>query len=150
MRPRQLRDFSGEWCFERVIDEAGGRRIEVSGRAIWTPREGGLDYEEIGQMQWPGQPPLHVERRYFWDLDLGVFFADGREFHKVPPEGGETAHWCDPDQYDGHYDFDIWPTFKVTWRVKGPRKDYCMQTIYWPLGQTRRSGSADEQGCGFA
>jgi hypothetical protein len=71
-----------------------------------------------------------AERRYLWSADLSVWFEDGRFFHNVPPHGGPTAHWCDPDQYDGQYDFADWPAFRVTWRVRGPRKDYRMETLY--------------------
>jgi hypothetical protein len=85
------------------------------------------------------------ERRYLWALDLSVLFEDGRFFHKVPPLGGATAHWCDPDQYDGMYDFSDWPEFAVTWHVRGPRKDYRMETQYRRLTDF---GDASGQGLG--
>jgi hypothetical protein len=136
MRPRQLEDFEGAWTFTREVVEAGGRVAQVSGRAVWQPEGAGLRYVETGEMHLPshaaGHAPMRVERSYHWDADLGVFFADGRFFHHVPPEGGATAHWCEPDQYDGCYDFKDWPAFAVTWRVRGPRKAYLMTTIYRP------------------
>ena len=54
------------------------------------------------------------------------------EFHRVPPLGGDSGHWCDPDQYDGSYDFSAWPAFTVTWSVRGPRKAYLMSSRYDP------------------
>ena len=132
MRPRRLRDFEGIWTFSREVVETGGRVAHVTGRAVWTPQDTGLRHDETGELRLPGHAPMRVERACHWDADLGVFFADGRFFHHVPPDGGATAHWCDPDQYDGWYDFTEWPAFSVTWRVRGPRKDYRMTTIYRP------------------
>jgi hypothetical protein len=71
-----------------------------------------------------------AERRYVWHPDLSVHFDDGRFFHKIPQEGGATDHWCDPDSYEGCYDFSKWPDFGVTWRVTGPRKSYRMHSLY--------------------
>jgi hypothetical protein len=127
-----LQDFEGAWRFERAVVEADGRRAEVTGRARWRLEGAGLAYAEAGEMRLPGHPPMQVERRYFWDAALDVHFEDGRLFHRVPPDGGATAHWCDPDQYDGFYDFSSWPVFRVQWRVRGPRKDYRMDTTYRP------------------
>jgi len=44
--------------------------------------------------------------------------------------GGACAHWCDPDQYDGQYDFSRWPEWRCIWQVRGPRKDYRMTSLY--------------------
>jgi len=135
MRPRRLQDFEGVWVFTRDVAETDGRRSTVTGRAVWRHYGTGLAYTETGEMRIEGHAPMQVERRYLWDGDLAVFFEDGRFFHHVPPEGGETTHWCDPDQYDGAYDFGRWPEFTVTWRVRGPRKDYRMVTRYRPEGE---------------
>lgn len=132
MRPRRLQDFEGAWGFTREVVEADGRRVTVTGRALWMSDDAGLAYTETGEMRIAGHAPMQVERRYHWGSDLAVTFDDGRFFHHVPPKGGETAHWCDPDQYDGFYDFGNWPEFTVTWRVHGPRKEYRMVTRYRP------------------
>jgi len=132
MRPRRLQDFKGAWRFERAVLEADGRRVEVTGRALWQPEGAGLLQTETGEMRLPGHAPMQVERRYLWQAGLEVHFEDGRFFHRVPPEGGAAAHWCDPDRYDGVYEFSSWPVFRVRWRVCGPRKDYQMDTTYRP------------------
>ncbi len=132
MTARRLQDFEGAWAFERRITHAGGQEAVVTGRAIWMRDGTGFEYVETGEMRLTGAAPMRVERRYRWEEGPRVYFADGRFFHHVPPEGGETAHWCDPDQYDGAYDFSRWPEFTVTWAVRGPRKDYRMMTIYTP------------------
>lgn len=129
-----MQDFEGAWAFDREVVEAGGRTTHVTGRAVWAASGTGLRYTERGEMRLPGHAPIQVERSYHWDADLGVFFEDGRFFHYVPMRGGATAHWCDPDEYDGFYDFREWPVFSVTWRVRGPRKDYRMATRYTPEG----------------
>ncbi|MET4101897.1 hypothetical protein ABIE58_001321 [Roseovarius sp. MBR-78] len=131
MRPRRLQDFEGAWRFDRQITHADGQRAQVTGVAVWRREGAGLILEEAGEMHMAGHPPMQVARRYLWGADLAVSFEDGRFFHHVPPEGGAAAHWCDPDQYDGSYDFSRWPRFRVEWRVRGPRKDYHMMTDYW-------------------
>jgi hypothetical protein len=127
---QRLADFEGVWVFERRIVHADGQEARVTGRAVWSREGAALACEEAGEMRLPGAVPLRVTRRYRWEAGLRVHFEDGRFFHAVPPEGGETGHWCDPDQYDGSYDFSRWPEFTVTWRVRGPRKDYRMATTY--------------------
>lgn len=130
---RRLEDFLGRWTVERVITPAEGPDARFEGTAEWTRAEGGATYAESGKLLILGQPPMQAERRYFWHDDLGVDFDDGRFFHRVPPEGGETEHHCAPDLYRVRYDFTGWPQFDVTWRVTGPRKDYLMRSSYRPL-----------------
>lgn len=130
MRPRLLSDFEGLWTFRREIVESQGAPTLVLGQARWSPDDGGLVCAETGVMQKPGHAPMQVERRTFWGLNLTVRFIDGRVFHQVPELGGAVSHWCDPDQYDGLYDFSTWPVFTVTWAVRGPRKAYRMVTEY--------------------
>lgn len=128
--PRQLADFEGSWSLYRRITPQHGPGAIFEGTAVWSPVKDGLDYVEQGIMQLEGQPAMQAERRYLWSDDLSVFFEDGRFFHAVPAQGGETDHWCDPDMYKGSYDFTQWPQFEVKWRVTGPRKDYLSQTLY--------------------
>ncbi|WP_417727341.1 DUF6314 family protein [Roseovarius sp.] len=135
-----LSDFEGVWLVERDIRHADGMVARFAGRACWRPDPGGLAYHETGQMVLDSGMRFAGERRYLWAEDLSVRFEDGRFFHKVPPMGGETGHWCDPDHYEGRYDFASWPVFTVAWRVRGPRKDYRMVTCY-----TRANDFADAE-----
>ncbi len=129
---RILSDFKGCWRLERQITHAHQPPARFLGTATWSPVQTGLSYHETGELSIPNHPPLRAERRFDWHEDLSVWFDDGRFFHKVPPMGGQTGHWCDPDQYDVRYDFSRWPMFRVTWQVKGPAKDYRMSSTYTP------------------
>jgi len=128
---RQLSDFAGPWQIARTITHADGLTATLKGTAIFTPEGKGLAYAETGALSIGGAAPFEATQRYTWDSDLSVYFPDGRYFHQVPPSGGTAAHWCAPDQYDGTYDFADWPRWQITWRVKGPRKDYTSHTILW-------------------
>lgn len=130
---RVLADFEGRWRIARRIDPATAPPARFTGEASWTPIPEGLAYHEHGTLRVDGHTPMQAERRYLWRPDLTVWFEDGRFFHQVPPEGGSTGHWCDPDQYDVTYDFTNWPHFRVTWQVKGPAKDYRMTSEYSPI-----------------
>ena len=129
-RARRLDDFTGAWQMQRDIRHADGGRARFEGTARLEVAGDDLAYREEGMLLMPGQPAIKAERRYRWGPDLSVFFDDGRFFHRIPPEGGETGHWCDPDTYLGHYDFSSWPVFTVRWQVTGPRKDYQSVTTY--------------------
>ncbi|WP_301182904.1 DUF6314 family protein [Roseovarius sp. PS-C2] len=127
---RVLADFEGRWRMARRIGQANGPDARLEGEACWSPVAEGLLCEERGVLSVEGQLPLAAHRRYLWRSDLSVWFDDGRYFHQVPGQGGPCGHWCDPDQYDGVYDFSRWPVWRCTWQVRGPRKDYRMVTEY--------------------
>ncbi len=129
-KPRVLSDFEGKWQFSRIVRHASGDLAEVTGQAVWTPQAGGLQCREAGQMVLNGAAPVSALQEFFWQEDLCVYFKDGRFFHQIPAMGGDAAHWCEPDQYDVTYDFAGWPCWSATWRVKGPRKDYTLETRF--------------------
>ncbi|SMX28876.1 hypothetical protein TRP8649_03003 [Pelagimonas phthalicica] len=129
---RDLTDFLGTWGLQRDIQHQGGGSAAFVGQAEWIAQDDGALYIERGELQIPGQGAFQSERQYRWGADLRVYFSDGRYFHRVPSEGGESAHWCDPDQYDASYDFENWPQWSCRWQVKGPRKDYVMISRYQP------------------
>jgi hypothetical protein len=121
---RVLEDFLGRWDITREISHGDGTRAKFTGTALWQPTAEGARQVERGTLVANGQS-FSAERQYLW-RGLDVYFEDGRFFHSVPPEGGHAAHWCDPDQYDVHYDFAHWPNWTARWQVSGPRKDYTM------------------------
>ncbi len=128
---RVLSDFAGRWTLSRQILHADAPDAQFDGVAEWASHGQELIYHEQGTLCLPGHAPMKSERRYLWRAPLDVFFDDGRFFHAVPPEGGESYHFCDPDAYTAIYDFSAWPaSFDTTWRVRGPRKNYTMKSLY--------------------
>lgn len=134
--PQTLSDLLGSWTFTRWIeDHRAGQGIEVVGEATITVSTDGATYDEAGRMALPGQPPLQSTRRYLLREGgdhLAFHFDDGRFFHRW--DYGLTHptchHHCPPDSYDVRYDTSDWPTWRATWTVSGPRKDYVMTTRY--------------------
>lgn len=127
---RVLADFAGDWRLIKTVAQADGTRGSFDGTASWHPVGTGADYSEEGRMTLGDAAPFHATRRYRWSRALEISFDDGRFFHQVPALGGAATHWCAPDRYDVVYDFSAWPEFTVSWRVKGPRKDYTLQCQY--------------------
>jgi len=127
---RSLGDFAGRrWQIDRVITHEAGQRFTLRGSVAFAPDGAALRYEETGVLQGGGHS-LNAQQSYIWREGLAVFFDDGRFFHQIPPQGGATAHWCPPDQYDGTYDFSDWPHWSLTWRVRGPAKAYTSVTHF--------------------
>jgi len=130
----RLADFQGDWRLERVITNAVGPDAVFSGQAQFLPQADGLKLLESGEMRMEGQAPMRAERVYLWRegaTGIEVFFDDGRFFHHISGgERPEAHHDCAPDVYDVAYDFSLWPTWTAVWQVKGPRKDYRMESRY--------------------
>ena len=133
---RGLQDFAGEWQITRRIVEASGASARFTGSATLTPNAHGLAYTERGTLHLAEGAPMTAERRYLWRAGAGgriaILFADGRPFHDFDPaaRGPEARHLCDPDTYDVRYDFTGWPLWRAIWTVRGPRKDYRMESLY--------------------
>ncbi len=138
MTPKNLHDFAGRWRLGRLIDDSrAGHSAHATGQAVLTPDAAGLVYDEEILLHLPGQAPIEGRRRYLWRTAPGgiaVLFADGRDFHTFTLDGARpvAAHWCDPDRYDVSYDLGDWPRWSTRWEVRGPHKDYVMQTTYMP------------------
>lgn len=128
-------DFQGLWRIERVIeDRLAGQRGSFEGRATLAPAGDHWLWSETGQLRLGAGAPFAASRRYLWRAKAGgiaVLFEDGRPFHSFDPKGRpEAHHWCDPDDYQVAYDFSDWPEWRATWQVRGPRKDYVMQSLH--------------------
>jgi hypothetical protein len=110
-----------------------------------------FEYCEQGTMQWSLMPePQPVSQRYHWLFDkrergaASVFFHDtGMLFHTLDfasaEAEGEAArvsveHFCSPDTYAGAFALrdtrSHARTLRVTWKVRGPKKDYVSTTDY--------------------
>lgn len=134
-----LRAFlSGAWRFSRRIHDhrGGGGTTAVEGTASWledASDAGLLRFEERGSLAVAGAPPVETRAAYTWKLSGGgaasVFFADGRAFHDIDLSTGacvDVRHVCGGDTYVGSFSAtaDTPPGLVVTWRVRGPAKDY--------------------------
>ncbi|MEL6646423.1 MAG: DUF6314 family protein [Pseudomonadota bacterium] len=132
---RSLMDFAGEWTIQRVIEDHLGDAGQFQGQARLAPDGEGLVYREEGLLTLANSTVMQAERTYLWRQEkerIAVFFADGRAFHSFCLQATCAAdrHHCDPDVYDVVYRFDAWPSWSSIWTVKGPRKDYVMQSDY--------------------
>lgn len=125
-----LTEFAGRWHLTRRIDDRRAGQVgQFTGVAEFAPDDEGLAYRETGTLHL-GAAAFQAERRYLWRAGPGgiaVYFDDGRFFHTIGPR---AAHWCDPDEYNVEYDFDGWPRWRAVWSVRGPRKDYTLDSHY--------------------
>lgn len=130
----RLQDFIGKWHITRRIAHADGATAQFEGRAVFTPEGDDLRYHESGDLRLASGQSMRAERDYVWSASEGgqleVFFEDRRPFHHITKGPAQAEHWCDPDMYKVRYDFGQWPHWTAEWRVKGPRKDYCMTSHY--------------------
>jgi len=134
--------LSGSWSFDRVIEG----RATMQGIATFTPLDGGrLAYREQGSLKLADGTIVQAEREYVFSNSGGgfrVFFKEDppRLFHKISlsaSSGGELSgharHLCKRDEYQSAYLFLPDGTFAIRHVVRGPRKDYTMNTTYTPL-----------------
>ena len=129
-------DFAGDWQVARAItDRLTGQPGAFDGRARFAPVPGGLRYDEEGVLRLGAGVPLAARRSYLWVFgaqDVAVQFPDGRPFHRFVPgaDGAGTDHPCAQDLYRVAYAWGDWPRWQASWEVKGPRKDYRMESLY--------------------
>lgn len=130
----RLEDFTGRWRIARRIDDRlGAVAGRFEGVAGFRPVPKGLAYREEGRLWLGAGPGIVAVRDYLWREEAGriaVDHADGRPFHAFAPAEPEARHWCDPDDYRVRYDFSRWPEWRAEWTVRGPRKDYRMESVY--------------------
>lgn len=131
----------GTWDFWREVrDHRDGAEYTARGEATFsTEDDGRVRWAEHGTLTWAaGTTP--VTRTLFLVRgkadDAGspsgwrVTFEDGHDFH--PWTGGAVEHLCGRDRYEGGVDAPSGPSrsWELTWRVRGPEKDYTMHTAY--------------------
>lgn len=130
------RFLHGKWRLERSLDDCrAGQRGSLSGEAVFTEEGGDLLYREAGRLSIGcHEGPALQSYRYAFPAPAraAVHFRDGRFFHDLDLAGGawDCVHLCDPDRYEGAFtalDADTW---RVVWRVTGPRKDLILDSSY--------------------
>lgn len=134
---RHLEDFTGDWQLRRkVTDRLHGQDGQLQGTASFASLgDARLRYTEVGTLRLAGGAALEARRSYFWRFDAGrveVTFENDAPFHAFDPIGqaGGTDHLCGEDLYQVEYDFTAWPSWRATWHVVGPRKDYISVSDY--------------------
>ncbi len=136
-----LARFAGHWRIARRIDDRRtGTVAWFSGTAELVPDGAdALAYSESGLMRLGAGGAFAAGRRYRWIAvpggSIAVHFADGRFFHAFDPAAPApqtVRHPCAPDLYDGLYDLGAWPRWRLTWEVRGPRKDYRSSSRFLP------------------
>jgi hypothetical protein len=137
-----LREFlQGSWRLERRLDDRrAGQQGRLSGQALFAPVEGDLLYREEGRLTIGDHVgPAEQSYRYAFPAPgegnaarAAVHFRDGRFFHDLDLSRGVWActHFCDPDRYEGEFSVLDADTWRVVWRVTGPRKDLTLDSTY--------------------
>jgi hypothetical protein len=78
--------------------------------------------------------PAEQVHRYAFDgpARARVHFRDGRFFHDLDLAAGRwtATHLCAPDRYDGDFTALGPDSWRVVWRVTGPRKDLILDSSY--------------------
>jgi hypothetical protein len=131
----------GTWDFRREVhDHRDGAEYTARGQAEFAQEhDGRLRWAERGTLSWAGGS-TPVTRTLFLVRDEApgvgspsgwrVTFEDGRDFH--PWTVGAVEHLCGRDLYTGGVrpPRDQAASWELTWRVRGPEKDYTMHTRY--------------------
>ncbi len=125
---------SHEWHFERHFkDLLTGQSLQGKGTASIS-----IDaYDERGWWQMHPQEPLYFDQQYKFSWDkpgvLGVQFSDGRHLININLQTRYTRdnHYCGNDHYKMVFKLTLNNQFLVTWRVKGPAKNYILKTSYY-------------------
>ncbi len=131
--------FAGEWTYERDLSDRGQSvRGEASGTATFTVEDGRLLWREsglleIGPARTPATRALTIEPS---ESGWTVRFDDGRLFHRLDLAEGrcEVDHPCGDDLYQGRIEAASEDSFRTAWRVRGPRKDQSIETVYRRVG----------------
>jgi hypothetical protein len=126
----------GKWNFGRQMSGQGC----MSGSASFVQTApGGLSYQESGLHQLAQGETVGFYQQYFYrheGEDLIVRFADNRPFHALEfyrASGvlhADAHHLCGADTYKGRYIFHDSDRFSLIWDVRGPKKNYIIETEY--------------------
>lgn len=132
-----LKDFlQGQWQLERRLDDRrAGQQGLLTGTAAFAPERDDLLYSEAGRLAiGDHEGPAEQVYRYAFDASWRalVHFRDGRFFHDLDLTAGRwtAAHLCAPDRYDGEFTALDGNSWRVVWRVTGPRKDLILDSSY--------------------
>ncbi|MGF1594972.1 MAG: DUF6314 family protein [Kiloniellaceae bacterium] len=136
-RVNDLKAFlEGTWHLERRLDDRrAGLAGSLAGEAAFAPEGDGLVYREAGRLSLGDhEGPALQSYRYGFPAAgrAAVYFRDGRFFHDLDVTAGRwtATHLCAPDRYDGDFTVSDRDTWRIVWRVTGPRKDLILDSTY--------------------
>lgn len=129
----------GLWRLSRTVD--GVKRMDGVAQYDALAHES-LAYFERGEHRVDGRRLDFYQAYQLRRLGdkVHVNFADGRPFHSLFFQKdrhilkADALHLCGNDTYRGEYVFHGHDRFTVQWAVRGPRKDYTIETRYCRQG----------------
>ena len=128
--------FTGSWALQRDIDDRRqGQSGHLVGQADFTPEKWGLLYRESGQMTL-GASVTEAFRQYRYSFPrpghVEIGFEDGRLLLALDltDETATATHLCGADSYAAQVALLDETTWRATWHVTGPRKDYTLVSRY--------------------
>lgn len=136
-----FRHLEGTWGFKREISGEGKAEGKAFFRKSSTPLE--FHYREDGFFINTKGEKFKTFREYIYRYENGtisVYFTDPPDklLHtliffnssSIPPFMAHAKHLCECDTYDATYQFDSHCTFTLTYAVKGPKKNYTIETYF--------------------
>jgi hypothetical protein len=131
--------FEGRWTFIRSVNASEIMR----GTAVFHPidkRSSSYSYQEEGTYIAEHLAELSFFREYIYFLEnetIDIYFAFQKKkrefFHTLAfttPDQACGIHHCACDIYKATYTFLKNDTFIVQYDVKGPKKDFVIQTVF--------------------
>jgi len=137
--------LAGTWTLHRTISGAG----HVDGIACFKAvAMNGLHYQEAGVFTALAKGNKYqIEREYFYGYDtannkISVHFAQAEQatdllhdLHFIPASLetiplATALHHCRYDKYEAQYSFFNDDQFKLIYSVKGPAKNYTVETLF--------------------
>lgn len=137
--------FKGEWRFKRSIQGTANKKpmAHAVGTAVFMQQGSDLFYREDGRITYADTGHSNdAYRAYRYDIktdSVSVYHASGEDTGKhyqdyafeTPKRLVATEdHQCRDDCYNAVYDLLDENSYSLTTIVKGPKKDYTMQTVY--------------------
>lgn len=136
--------LKGDWLLKRFI-RGKGKMEGTAHFKITNNNHSLLHYSEEGKFTTVAGISLHATREYFYSYNkniISVFFVEnnqvGELFHTLEfkqkkldfPLKANALHLCCNDLYSATYEFINYDQFNLSYVVKGPHKNYMMNTLY--------------------
>ncbi|MBS0603935.1 MAG: hypothetical protein JSS60_02740 [Verrucomicrobia bacterium] len=136
---RIFHSLEGRWTLSRFISGHG----KMEGTATFKKNSSDntcLHYREEGVFIGDNGKANNVFREYYYRLSndtISVLFSKKPEklfhilsFADTSPITATASHLCECDNYDAIYTFATPDEFTLFYSVKGPKKDYSIQTVF--------------------